>query len=105
MFAHGGFVVRSHPDCPFAVLAGCHNPLQRPHDPIEPKAGSFGDGVVANDDAVAATSTQIKTGRGLRKIDQGSAEPLLRRVVCCGISCVAGPSVDRVRSEDAPLSL
>ena len=97
--------MRPHPDCLFAGLGGCRNPLRGPHDLIEPKDGSVGDGVIANDDAVAATSTQIKTGRGVRKIDQGPAEPLLRRVVCFGVSGVGGPSVDRVRSENAPLSL
>ena len=97
--------MRSHPDYLFAGLAGCHYPLHGPHDLIEPKDGSLGDGVVPNDYAVAATSTQIKTGRGLRKIDQGPAESLLRRVVCFGVSCVGRASVDRVRPENAPLSL
>jgi len=105
MLAHSGFVVGSHLDCLFPGLAGCRDPLRGPRDFIESKAGSLGDGIVPNDDAVAATSTRVKAGRGLRKIDQGSAEPLLRRVVCCGVSSVTGPSVDRVRSENAPLSL
>ena len=62
MFAHRGFVVRSHPDCLFPGLADCHCPLRGPSDFIEPKAGSLGDGIVPNDYAVAATSAQAKAG-------------------------------------------
>jgi len=62
MLAHGGVVVRSHPDCLFAGLAGCHSPLPGPRYFIESKAGSLGDGIVPNDYAVAATSTRVKAG-------------------------------------------
>ena len=60
VFAHGGVVVRSHPDGLFAGLAGCRNPLRGPRDFIESKARSFRDGIGANDYAVAATSTRVK---------------------------------------------
>jgi hypothetical protein len=43
-------------------LAGCRNPLRGPRDFIESEAGSFGDGIGANDYAVAATSTRVKAG-------------------------------------------
>src|SRR5438128_1316247 len=62
VFAQSQFVIRSHPDCLFAVLAGGHHPLHRPPDSIKPKAGSFSDGIVPHDDALAATSTRLKTG-------------------------------------------
>jgi hypothetical protein len=61
-FVHCGFGVRSHSDCLFAGFAGCHDPIYSPRNFIEPKTGSLGDGFVANDDAVAATSTRVKAG-------------------------------------------
>jgi hypothetical protein len=62
MLAHSGFLVRSHPDCLFAGLAGCLDLLHGPHDFLESKIGGLGDGAVPNDYAVAATSTRTKAG-------------------------------------------
>ena len=62
VFAHGGFVVRSHLDCFFPGLAGCHNPLRDTRAFIESKAGNLGNGIVSNVYAVAATSTRAKAG-------------------------------------------